>query len=136
MSKGKKITYISLSICILSFLGLLAFNTLPVFAVTLDNPLGQDDPRVIIGYIINAILGIVGSLALIVFIYGGLIWLTSQGNEQRVEQGKKLIVWAALGLVVIFTSYALVMFVLKAVGAVGTEGGDTTTSGDVTTSPD
>jgi len=84
-------------------------------AAVLDNPLGENDPRVIIGNIINAILGVVGSLALLMFIYGGVIWLLSQGNEQKVEQGKKLILWAAMGLIVIFTSYALVLFVINAV---------------------
>jgi len=42
--------------------------------------------------------------------------MTAAGNTERVEKGKKTIVWAVLGLVVIFTSYALVKFILLAIG--------------------
>jgi len=70
----------------------------------------------LIGTIIKAVLGVVGSLALVMFIYGGLLWMTAAGNTERVEKGKKTIVWAVLGLVVIFTSYALVKFILLAIG--------------------
>jgi hypothetical protein len=80
----------------------------------LKNPLGTDntDPRVIIGQGIRTILGIVGSVALAVFIYGGILWLTSGGNEQRIKKGKDVILWATLGLVVIFAAYAIVGFFL------------------------
>jgi hypothetical protein len=80
----------------------------------LENPLGtgEADPRVIIGQGIRTILGIVGSVALAVFIYGGILWLTSGGNEQRITKGKDVILWATLGLVVIFAAYAIVGFFL------------------------
>jgi len=87
-------------------------------SVELSNPLGQEMkyPQVIIGQALNAVLGVVGSLALIIMIYGGLMWMTSAGNEQRVKTGRDTLIWATLGLVVIFMSYALVYFVLKALG--------------------
>ena len=78
------------------------------------NPFGDEkDPRVIIGQVIKAILGIVGSLALIMFIWGGLLWMTSGGNTDRLTKGRNTLVWAALGLVIIFASYALVHFVIE-----------------------
>ena len=88
---------------------------------TLNDPLNNtfSQPNGIqnlIGTIIKAVLGVVGSLALVMFIYGGLLWMTAAGNTERVEKGKKTIVWAVLGLVVIFTSYALVKFILLAIG--------------------
>lgn len=88
-------------------------------AITLNNPLGTDvSPQTFIGRIINAILGIVGSLALAMFIYGGFTWMTAAGNSEKVEKGKQILLWATIGLVVIFTSYALVRFVLlSAIGA-------------------
>jgi len=71
----------------------------------------------LLGNVINAILGIVGSLALVMFIYGGIIWMTSSGNAEQVTKGKNIIIWATIGLVVIFSAYALVNFVLtKALG--------------------
>lgn len=70
------------------------------------------DPRVIIGQGIKTVLGIIGSVALAVFIYGGFLWLTSGGNETRIKKGKDVILWATLGLVIIFAAYAIVGFFL------------------------
>ena len=85
----------------------------PQGQVCLDNPLGADvTPQTFIGGIIRAILGIVGSLALVMFIYGGFIWMTAAGNAEQVARGRNILVWATIGLIVIFTSYALVRFVL------------------------
>lgn len=79
----------------------------------LNNPLNTSDPQIIIGNIINAVFGIVGSVALLMFVYGGFMWMLAAGNSDRVEKGKNIIVWATLGLVVIFTSYAIVNFIFS-----------------------
>jgi len=89
----------------------------------LPNPLGIADPRQIIGNVIKAVLGIVGSLALAVFIYGGFMWVTSAGNEEKVKKGKEMITWAAFGLAAIFLSYTLVTFVINAVSGGGSSTG-------------
>ena len=46
------------------------------------------------------------------FIYGGLVWMTAAGSNEKVQKGKDILIWATVGLVIIFTSYALVRFVL------------------------
>lgn len=79
---------------------------------TLCNPLTVSTPQAFIGLAINAVLGVVGSLALLMFIYGGLTWMTSSGNEEKVKKGREIIIWSAIGLVVIFMSYALTRFLL------------------------
>lgn len=81
----------------------------------LPNPLDTTDPNVVIGRIIKAILGLVGAVALLMFIVGGLTWMTAAGSKEKIEKGKNIIVWAILGLVVIFASYMLVDLVIKSV---------------------
>jgi hypothetical protein len=89
-------------------------------SLNLPNPLGGTvTVPGLIRNIINAALGIVGSLALLMFIYGGFTWMLAAGNEQAVEKGKNILTWATVGLVVIFASYSLVDFVIKAI----TQGG-------------
>jgi hypothetical protein len=87
--------------------------------VCLDNPLGKDvaaiSPQILLGRIISYVMGIIGSLALVMFIYGGATWMLSGGNQERVTKGKNIITWAALGLAIIFTAYALVKFVISAI---------------------
>jgi hypothetical protein len=86
--------------------------------VSLKNPLenaGVTDVPTLIGKIIDALLGVVGSLALIMFIYGGFTWMLAAGNDSQVQKGKNILLWAVIGLVVIFASYSLVHFILKSV---------------------
>jgi len=72
--------------------------------------------QVLIGRIISAVLGIVGSLALVMFIYGGFMWMTSSGSAEKVTQGKNTLVWATIGLAVIFSAYAVIRFVFERLG--------------------
>ena len=89
-----------------------SFST-PLFAqgTTFDNPIVTDNITVLIGNVIKIILGILGSVALLVFIIGGFMWLTSMGNPEKVKKGRDTLVWAALGIIIIFSSYALVKLV-------------------------
>jgi len=84
---------------------------------TLPNPLGtteaMKDPNYVIGKIINSVLGVVGTIALVMFIYGGLRWMTSAGEKDGVTTGKETIKWATFGLIIIFMAYAIINFVLK-----------------------
>ena len=89
-------------------------------SITIANPLesaGIDSPQTLIGKVINSVLGIVGSLALVMFVYGGLIWMTSSGSAEQVKKGRDILMWAAIGLVIIFSAYGLVRFVIVGVGA-------------------
>ena len=76
-----------------------------------ENPLGTTNIPELIGRIINGVLGIVGSLALLLFIYGGFTWMTAGGNEEKVKKAQKIIVSSVLGILIIFTSYALLNLV-------------------------
>ncbi len=106
--------------CLTLLFFVFLLNLDPVSAsVKLENPIGTNSVPVLIGRVINAVLGVVGSVALIMFIYGGITWMTAAGNEQSVSKGKNILMWAALGLAVIFLSYALVTFVIEAIGTTG-----------------
>ena len=70
----------------------------------------------------NAILMIVGGIALLVFIYGGFLLLTSAGGD-GVKKGKETLIAAVIGLVIIFSAQLLLNFVLDVViKAGGAEG--------------
>lgn len=95
----------------------------PSAPVRLPNPLTGDANSqgipTFLGNIINYTMGIIGSLALVMFIFGGLTWMLSGGNQERVTKGKNIIIWATLGLAIIFTAYALVRFVIETLGKSG-----------------
>lgn len=62
------------------------------------------------------ILGIVGSLALLMFIYGGLMFLISAGSSDRVSKAKLILIAAVAGLAIVFASYLIIKFVLGTMG--------------------
>jgi len=75
---------------------------------TLYNPLGNINTfQDLIGRAIQAILGIVGAIALLMFVYGGIMYMTAGGAKERVESGRKILINSAIGLLIIFFSYTL-----------------------------
>lgn len=64
-----------------------------------------------ISSIIGAVLSFVGVIFLVVMIYGGILWMTARGNEQRVDTAKNLIIDAVVGLVIVTAAYAISYFV-------------------------
>lgn len=97
---------------------LFAFSLLliaPLMAsAALENPLGTTDLHELIGRLIRTLLGLSGAAALLMFVWGGFLWLTSRGEPAAVTKGKDTLKWATLGLVVIFTAYILVNAVIDA----------------------
>lgn len=81
--------------------------------VEFSSPIGQGTPSQFIGKAIKTVLGIIGAIALLIFVYGGLMWMTAAGSPERITQAKKTLAWAVLGLLVIFASYTLVDFVIS-----------------------
>jgi len=66
--------------------------------------------------IISKLLSILGAIALLVFIYGGFRWLTAAGNDKNIAAGKETLVWATIGIIVIFLAYIMVGFILQSLG--------------------
>lgn len=81
---------------------------------SLQPPFGSADqqtqPIIIIAVVIQALLGLVGAGALLMFIWGGFHMIFSAGSEERVTKGKKILIWAVIGMVVILSSYAVLSF--------------------------
>jgi Zn-dependent protease with chaperone function len=113
-------------------LAFFAMTVLPVFAQgNLDvglnygtyTGLGTKDLREGVMSIVRLLLGFLGIVAILILLYGGFLWFTSAGNEEKVGQAKKVISAAIIGLVIIFISYAIAQFVitqlLQATGAPG-----------------
>ena len=84
------------------------------FAAELTNPLYTTDIREVISRIIQAILGVTGAIALLMFVYGGFLWLISGGENEKVKKGKETMKWAVLGLAVIIGAYMIVSTIINA----------------------
>jgi hypothetical protein len=82
--------------------------------ISLPLPLSNISVAGVIGRLINALLGIVGALALLIFVWGGLSWMTAAGDSGKVDKAKKTLTWGALGLLAIFASYTILNLVIQA----------------------
>lgn len=82
------------------------------------NPLGTTDIRELVARVIKIFTGISGSFALLMFMYGGFLWVTSAGNMDKVKHGQKAIVNASLGLVIIFTAYGIIANIFKVLSGI------------------
>ncbi len=65
------------------------------------------------------ILGIVGSLTLIMFVYGGIMFMISAGSSDKIAQAKKIIVASLIGLLIVFSSWMIIRFATSSIGAGG-----------------
>ena len=65
--------------------------------------------------IINALIGAMGVISVVMIILGGLSYATSQGESSKVQKGKNTIMYGIIGLVISLLAVAIVNFVLSAI---------------------
>ena len=62
----------------------------------------------------NTILYIVGIIAVIMLIIGGIKYVVSGGDSKKVTDAKNTVLYAIIGLVIAFLAFAIVNFVITA----------------------
>ena len=72
------------------------------------SPGGVRDFRTLIQYIIRIALYVAGAIAVLFLIIGGYMYLTSAGNEEQAEKGRKTVTNSLIGIVIIILSYVIV----------------------------
>ena len=75
--------------------------------------LSSSDLRLRIASIIRMVLGLTGTVALVIVIYAGFIWMIAGGNEERAEQAKKWLYSGVIGLAIILSAYTITYFVIR-----------------------
>ena len=72
----------------------------------------------------NTILYIVGIIAVIMLIIGGIRYVTSGGDSKKVTDAKNTVLYAIIGLVIAFLAFAIVNFVISALPSGSTNNSD------------
>jgi hypothetical protein len=103
----KKIALVSLTIMLL-----------PVVALAVNNPINNASGgpgNIDIGSLINTVLGkiwvVFAGLAVLMFIYAGILFLTAQGAPEKVAAARQAFLWGVVGVVVGIISYSIVAIV-------------------------
>ncbi|NCB20853.1 MAG: hypothetical protein EOM88_02945 [Clostridia bacterium] len=67
--------------------------------------------------IITLVLSMLGVLFLILIIYGGFLWMTAMGNEEKAKKAKNLITDALIGLIIVLAAYAIAYFIINSLSS-------------------
>jgi hypothetical protein len=62
------------------------------------------------------LLGLAGSLALVMFIYGGFVFLTAMGKAEQAKKGTQVLSAAVIGLIITLSAYLIVDFLIASLG--------------------
>src|SRR3989344_4593397 len=65
-------------------------------------------------YLVEIGLGFVGILSIAFLVWGGFQYVTSRGNEEQAQSGKKTISNAIIGLIVVILPYIMVTVLINA----------------------
>jgi hypothetical protein len=126
----KKISKHLISFAIISLL-VLPLLTLPVraqqdinntFGLTavsngIGNTLTNNDPRTVIGKVINVALGFLGVIAVCIILLGGFKWMTAGGNEEKTGEARQLLGAGVIGLIIILASWGIANFVINSLSS-------------------
>jgi F0F1-type ATP synthase membrane subunit c/vacuolar-type H+-ATPase subunit K len=102
-------------------------NMAQVASKTSFNP-ATDETTVssIAGSVVSAALGFLGIIFLILTLYAGFLWMTAQGDSDKVDKSKKLLQNAVIGLTLIISAYGIYQIAARIINATSTN--NTTTS--------
>lgn len=76
---------------------------------------GNDNLESIFLTVVNTLLFIVGAISVMMLVIGGLRYVVSAGDQNAVQGAKNTILYAIVGLVIAFLSFAAVNFVVREV---------------------
>ncbi len=79
-------------------------------------PGGNSDLGGVVSKVMRAVFGIMGAIAVIVVIFGGLQYVLSSGDPKRTARAKETILYAVIGIVISLSAFAIVSFVAKGLG--------------------
>lgn len=77
-----------------------------------NNSLNDNNLMTTLNQIINVIIGVIGFIAVIVIILGGVQYTTSAGDSGKVKTARNTIMYGIIGLIIALLAYSIVNFVL------------------------
>lgn len=96
-------------------------NSLRIIATSIKNQVrhanggaeaGNDALMGSVKNIINGVMIIIGVVAVIMVIVGGVNYATSQGDPSKITKAKKTIIAGIAGLIIVMLAFAIVNFVV------------------------
>ncbi len=83
--------------------------------ITTATGLGATEPAAVVAMLIKTALLLLGTIALVLIIYGGFMWMTARGNEEQVTSARTLLTSAVIGLIIIIGSYSIGSYIFTVI---------------------
>ena len=78
------------------------------------------DIRVIVAGLIEIVLGLIGTIFVILIVAAGFKWMTAQGDSKKIQQAVGTIQMASIGLLIVLAALGLTVFIARsAIGVTG-----------------
>jgi uncharacterized membrane protein len=74
-------------------------------------------PQSLLVSVINWTLSVIAGISVLTIVIAGIIYITSAGDQNRVDVAKKMLTYAVIGLIVALLGYVIVFSVGRALGA-------------------
>lgn len=75
--------------------------------------LSAQDPRLTVAKIIRIAFGLLGTIAVVLVIYAGFLWMTAAGNQDKIQRAKDILKAAVIGLAIILSAFAITNFIIN-----------------------
>lgn len=74
-------------------------------SIVFDNPLGSTNTvQGLVSNVISALEAVVVSLSIVFIVIGGIMYMTSFGNDQAMERAKKMVTASLIGLAIVLSA--------------------------------
>ncbi|OGZ64042.1 MAG: hypothetical protein A3A98_03805 [Candidatus Staskawiczbacteria bacterium RIFCSPLOWO2_01_FULL_40_39] len=87
--------------------------------ISIANPLGANSFGELIANITEYIFGLIAGLAVVMFLWAGILFLTSAGNPGQIEKAKKAALYAVIGLAIGLAGSGLIELVTNIISGNG-----------------
>lgn len=71
-----------------------------------------EDPRLTAAKLIRVILSFLGLIFLVLVLFAGFKWMTSGGNQEQIAQSKKMLINAAIGLIIVLVAWSIASYII------------------------
>lgn len=89
----------------------LAVLTLPVLAIAANVPAAPGQVSGDIGSLVSKLLDkiwiVFAGIAIVLFLWAGVLFLTAQGNPEKIAQARMAFLWGVVGVVVMILAFSI-----------------------------
>lgn len=104
-------------------LGMLVLGNFASAQISIPNPLGCNDVGCVLQKIASFLLTIATPILTIMVLWAGYLFLTSAGNEEKIREARKALLWAVIGFAIVLINWGFASIVEEILGGGASSGG-------------